>query len=141
VSIRVRGGISGPTGVLLITFLSACGPGAPGQSQLLAQLHQCRAEIPQRVSSGSFYSPCIKRDPSPLNGLSRSALTRALGPADLCVGRGTTGAPEGPECGPDANSLWHFFRLAQPSAGTGIELVCEIQSDQHCARVYWTQTE
>jgi hypothetical protein len=128
--------------VLLLAVLSTgCHGGHGSGTELLERFQKCHAAIPQQLSSGSFYSPCVRIDPSPLNGIARARLTAALGPPHLCVGLGRSGPPQGRDCPPDANATWEFYRLSQASLGAGVELVCEIEPDQRCARVYWTQTE
>jgi hypothetical protein len=111
--------------------------------ELLQTLRQCLAEI---SASGErdkdFVSPCVGRDVSSLNGISRHRLIDALGPARLCISQTEINFPEKDDCPADQNPLWSFYRHAGSiDVGGGPELVCVANKQTHCVTVEWRRTK
>jgi hypothetical protein len=121
----------------LATALAACRTPPPTRAELLDKLTQCRHEVSQGQPTGWFISPCIKLDPSPLNGITRIDLAAALGRPTFCVGLSEGVLPRGSDCPPQMDPKWAFFR----GAGSGPELTCETDESQHCELVRWLKPE
>jgi hypothetical protein len=112
---------------------------------LLQTLRQCLVEVPIRGDRNKeFVSPCVSMDVSSLNGISRSKLTDALGPAQFCTGQTAAQSSSFPvknDCPADLNPQWSFYRRADALvSGGGPELVCEAKGQTHCATVEWRRS-
>jgi hypothetical protein len=107
--------------------------------ELLQTLRQCLVEVPiSGEKNREFVSPCVGRDVSSLNGITRSRLIDALGPARFCVSQTETSFPEKDDCPADQNPLWSFYRLADSMVmGGGPELVCVANAQSYCVTVEW----
>lgn len=134
--------------VAVATFLVACS--TPGNyrndaahKELLQNLRQCLVEVPiSGEKNKEFVSPCVGRDVSSLNGISRSRLIDALGPARYCISQNETSFPEKADCPADQNPLWSFYRLADSIVmGGGPELVCVADKQTYCATVEWRRSQ
>jgi hypothetical protein len=107
--------------------------------ELLQTLRQCLVDV---FSSGErrqdFVSPCVGRDVSSLNGISRSRLIDALGPPRFCISQTETNFSVKDDCPVDQNPLWSFYHHADriDTAG-GPELVCVANKKTHCVTVEW----
>jgi hypothetical protein len=132
----------------LAAFLVACSTSGTGNyrddasnKELLQTLRQCLVEIPiSGERNKEFISPCVGRDVSSLNGISRSRLIDALGPARFCISQTETSFPEKDDCPADQNPLWSFYRLADSMVmGGGPELVC-VANKQYCTTVEWRRS-
>ena len=121
---------------VVAAVLAACRSAPPTRSELLEKLHQCREDIPKGRPGGAI-SRCVKLDPSPLNGISRSELVAALGPPSFCVGLSEGTFPHGADCPPQMDPKWAFFQ----GTGTGPELTCETDEKQRCELVRWLRPE
>lgn len=131
-----------------LALLIACStPGnyrnEPAQKELLQTLRQCLVEVPISGERGhDFVSPCVGRDVSSLNGISRSRLVDALGPPRFCLSQTETNFPEKDACPSSQNPLWSFYRHADSiDIGGGPELVCMANKESHCATVEWRRTK
>jgi hypothetical protein len=129
-------------------FLVACStPGNyrndPAHKELLQTLRQCLAEVPIRGEKNKeFVSPCVRLDVSPLNGIARSRLIDALGPARFCTSQTETSFPEKEDCPVDQNPQWSFYRLADSIvSGGGPELVCVANKLTYCVTVEWRRSQ
>jgi hypothetical protein len=131
----------------LVALLVACS--TPGNyrndaahKELLQTLRQCLVEVPiSGEQNKEFVSPCVERDVSSLNGIARSQLIDALGPARFCISQTETSFPEKGDCPIDQNPLWSFYRLADPMVmGGGPELVCVANKQTHCATLEWRRS-
>lgn len=133
----------------LAALLTACS--TPGNyrkdaahEQLLQKLRQCLVEVPIRGEKNKeFTSPCITTDVSSLNGIKRSKLIDALGPAQFCTGQvaGTSSFPTKDDCPSELNPQWSFYRRADPTvSGGGPELVCEANGKPYCETVEWRRS-
>jgi len=129
-------------------FLVACS--TPGNyrndaahKDLLQSLRQCLVEVPiSGEKNKEFVSPCVGRDVSSLNGISRSRLIDALGPARFCISQTETSFPEKADCPTDQNPLWSFYRLADSIVmGGGPELVCVANNHSYCVTVDWRRSQ
>jgi hypothetical protein len=134
--------------ILSAAFLVACS--TPGNyrndaahKELLQSLRQCLVEVPIRGERNSpFVSPCTQLNVSSLNGIPRSRLIDALGPAQYCTGQTKTGFPEKEDCPSDQNPQWSFYRLADPLvSGGGPELVCKADKNSYCVTVEWRRSQ
>ena len=129
----------------LAAFLVACG--TPGNYRndaaheaLLQTLHQCLVEISISDTNKDFVSPCIARDVSSLNGISRHRLIDALGPPRLCLDQTEIKFPQKEECPAGQYPLWSFYRHAGSiDMGGGPQLVCVV-GNTRCASVEWRRT-
>src|SRR5580698_6872080 len=133
---------------VLAALLTACS--TPGNyrkdaahEQLLQTLRQCLVEVPIRGEKNKeFVSPCVGRDVSSLNGISRGRLIDALGPARFCISQTETSFPEKADCPTDQNPLWSFYRLADSIVmGGGPELVCVANNHSYCGTVEWRRSQ
>jgi hypothetical protein len=124
---------------LIAAVLFACraAPPPPTRAELLEKLHQCRDELTQERPTGRFVSPCVKLDPSPLNGISRNDLAAALGPPTFCVGLSERGSPRGSDCPPELNPRWSFHLIGSG----GPELFCATDEKQRCEILRWLNFE
>jgi hypothetical protein len=123
---------------LIVTALVACRDAPPqNRTELLEKLHQCRAELPKEHPTGQFVSPCVKLDPSPLNGISRNELAAALGPPTSCIGLSEAGSPNGLDCPPQLDPKWSFHQIGR----YGPELSCDTDEKQRCEAVRWIHSE
>jgi hypothetical protein len=130
----------------LIALLVACSP--PGNfrkdaahEQLLQSLRQCLVEI-SISGDKDFVSPCVGRDVSSLNGVSRRRLLDVLGPARLCIAPTETNFPDKEDCPGDQSPLWSFYRrVGSIDIGGGPELVCVTNKKGGCATVEWRRTK
>ncbi len=138
--------LAAPTAVA--AFLVACS--TPGNyrndaahKDLLQSLRQCLVEVPiSGEKNKEFVSPCVGRDVSSLNGISRGRLIDALGPARFCISQTETSFPEKADCPTDQNPLWSFYRLADSIVmGGGPELVCVANNHSYCATVEWRRSQ
>jgi hypothetical protein len=130
--------------VAVAAFLVACS--TPGNyrndaahKELLQTLRQCLVEVPiSGEKNKGFVSPCVGRDVSSLNGIARSRLIDALGPARFCISQTETSFPEKDDCPVDQNPLWSFYRLADSMVmGGGPELVCVADKKTYCVTLQW----
>jgi hypothetical protein len=110
--------------------------------ELLETLRQCLVEIPiSGEKNKEFISPCVGKDVSSLNGITRGTLIDALGPARFCIGQNETSFPQKDDCPADQNPLWSFYRLADSMVmGGGPELVCVANKQSRCATVEWRRS-
>ena len=136
------------TPIAVAAFLVACS--TPGNyrndaahKELLQTLRQCLVEVPIRGEKNKeFVSPCVRLDVSPLNGITRSRLIDALGPARFCTSQTETSFPEKDDCPADQNPQWSFYRLADSIvSGGGPELVCAANKQSYCATVEWRRSQ
>ena len=134
--------------VAVAAFLIACA--TPGNyrndathKELLQKLRQCLVEVPiSGERHKDFVSPCAGMDVSSLNGIARSRLIDALGPARFCISQTETNFPEKDDCPADQNPLWSFYRLADPmTMGGGPELVCVANKSTHCLTLEWQRSK
>jgi hypothetical protein len=134
--------------IAMAAFLVACS--TPGNyrndaahKELLRTLRQCLVEVPiSGEKNKEFVSPCVGMDVSSLNGISRSRLIDALGPARCCISQTETSFPEKDDCPTDQNPLWSFYRLADPMAmGGGPELVCVANKSTYCSTLEWRRSK
>jgi hypothetical protein len=131
----------------LAAILVACttAPGnyrddAPHQA-LLQALRQCLVEISISDTNKDFISPCIERDVSSLNGISRHRLIDALGPPRLCLDQTEINFPEKNDCPANQYPVWSFYRHAGSiDMGGGPQLVCVASTQTHCTTVEWRRT-
>jgi len=135
--------------ILVAAALAACKTPAgnyrndAAHQQLLQSLRQCLVEVPSRGEKNQgFVSPCIRLDVSPLNGISRSRLIDALGPARFCTNSFDSSFPEKDDCPLDQNPQWSFYRLADAIvSGGGPELVCMANKTRSCVTVEWRRSQ
>jgi hypothetical protein len=134
--------------IAVAAFLVACS--TPGNyrndaahKDLLQTLRQCLVEVPiSGEKNKEFVSPCVGQDVSSLNGISRSHLIDALGPARFCISQTETSFPEKADCPVDQNPLWSFYRLADSIVmGGGPELVCVANNHTNCVTVEWRRSQ
>jgi hypothetical protein len=131
-----------------VAFLVACS--TPGNYrndaahiELLQTLRQCLVDVPiSGERNKEFLSPCAGRDVSSLNGISRSRLIDALGPARFCISQTETSFPQKDDCPTDQNPLWSFYRPADSIVmGGGPELVCVANKHTYCVTVEWRRSK
>jgi hypothetical protein len=124
---------------LAAAALVACRTPPPTRAQLLEKLHQCRDELAtgKAKTPGWFVSPCTKLDLAPLSGVSRAELVSVLGQPTFCVGMGEGSYPGGPDCAPQLDPKWAFYK----GGGSGPELTCETDEKQHCELVRWLRSD
>ena len=129
-------------------FLVACS--TPGNyrkdaahNELLQALRQCLVDVPvSGERNKEFVSPCVGRDVSSLNGISRSRLIDALGPARFCISQTETSFPQKDDCPTDQDPLWSFYRRADSFVvGGGPELVCVANKHGYCLTVEWRRSK
>ena len=109
---------------------------------LLQTLRQCLVDISISDKRVDFISPCVGREVSSLNGISRSRLTDALGPPRLCLSDTETNFPEKDSCPSNQSPIWSFYRhAASIDIGGGPELVCVTDKASHCGTVEWRRTK
>jgi hypothetical protein len=128
--------------LLAMLAASACSALAPHQNRadLLKALRQCLNEVPKR-GAASFESPCVHKDVSSLNGITRAELISALGPAQFCTAPAYGGFPTALDCPPDENPQWSFYALPENIIlGGGPELVCEADGHPYCVRLLWRRS-
>lgn len=134
-------------GILSAAVLVTCS--TPGNyrndaahKELLQTLRQCLVEVPIRGEKNKeFVSPCVRLDVSSLNGIARSRLIDALGPARFCTSQTETSFPEKDDCPVNQNPQWSFYRLADSIvSGGGPELVCEADKHSYCVTVEWRRS-
>src|SRR6185437_441019 len=108
---------------LVFSVLAGCHAPTPLEQRavLLKALRTCRAAIPESVAS-SYEPPCVKRDLTALNGISRTDLLAALGPPTFCHGTNEGGFPRGTDCPRRWWPMWSFYRLAGVVNGGSPEL-------------------
>jgi hypothetical protein len=131
----------------LAAFLVACS--TPGNyhndaahEALLQTLRQCLVEISISDPNKDFISPCIVRDVSPLNGISRQRLSDALGPPRLCLDQTEINFPQKEDCPIGQYPLWSFYRHAGSiDIGGGPQLICVANTTGHCVTVEWRRTK
>jgi hypothetical protein len=131
----------------LAAFLVACS--TPGNHHndaadqaLLQTLHQCLVEVSTSDKNKDFISPCIARDVSSLNGISRGRLIGALGPPGLCLDQTEINFPQKDDCPSDQYPLWSFYRHAGSiDIGGGPQLVCVANARGRCVTVEWQRTK
>jgi len=131
----------------LAAFLVACS--TPGNSRngaadeaLLQTLRACLVEISISDTNKDFISPCITRDVSSLNGVSRRRLLGALGPPRLCLDQSEINFPQKEDCPSDQYPLWSFYRHAGSiDMGGGPQLVCVANTRARCVTVEWRRTK
>ncbi len=133
---------------LAAVLLNGCGTSGNFRNDdehraLLATLRECLVAIPvSGQKNQDFVSPCVGKDVSSLNGISRSRLSDALGPPRFCVSQTDTSFPEKDECPSSMNPLWSFYRLADTlSMGGGPELVCVSDGRMHCTTLEWRRSK
>ncbi len=113
--------------------------------KLLQALRQCLVEVPIRGEKNKeFISPCIAMDVSSLNGIPRSKLIDALGPAQFCTGQTPaqpSSFPAKEDCPVEQNPQWSFYRHVDATVtGGGPELICEANGQIYCATVEWRRS-
>jgi len=110
--------------------------------ELLQALRQCLVELPiSGERDKDFISPCVGRDVSSLDGIPRSRLIAALGPARLCIAQTEINFPQKQDCPSNQDPLWSFYRHAGSiDVGGGPELVCVAKNQMRCATVEWRRT-
>ena len=109
---------------------------------LLQALRQCLVEVSISDKSKDFVSPCIARDVSSLNGISRHRLKGALGPPQLCLDQTEVNFPPKDDCPTNQDPLWSFYRHAGSiDMGGGPQLVCVANMSTHCVTVQWRRTK
>lgn len=131
----------------LAAFLVACS--TPGNyrkddahESLLQALRQCLVEVSISETNKDFVSPCIVRDVSSLNGISRHRLTAVLGPPQLCLDQTEVNFPPKDDCPTNEDPLWSFYRHAGSiDMGGGPQLVCAAHTSTHCVTVEWRRTK
>ena len=131
----------------LAAFLGACS--TPGNYRndaadeaLLQTLRQCLVEISISDTNKDFVSPCIVRDVSSLNGITRHRLIDALGPPRLCLDQTEINFPQKEDCPSDQYPLWSFYRHAGSiDMGGGPQLVCVANTRARCVTVEWRRTK
>ena len=135
-------------GILSAAVLVACS--TPGNyrkdaahEQLLQTLWECLVEVHIRGERhAEFVSPCIDKDVSSLNGIPRSQLIKALGPAQFCTNQTEESFPEKADCSMNLNPQWSFYRHADPIvSGGGPELVCVAANHDYCVTVEWRRSQ
>ena len=131
----------------LAAFLVACS--TPGNYRndaahetLLQNLRQCLVEVSiSGEANKEFVSPCVGRDVSSLNGITRSRLTDALGPPRLCLDQTDINFPQKENCPANQYPLWSFYRHAGSiDIGGGPQLVCVASEPTRCMTVEWRRT-
>jgi hypothetical protein len=136
--------------LVLAALLAACGTTTKGNyrkdaahEQLLQDLRQCLVEIPIRGERNKDYvSPCVGRDVSSLNGISRGRLIDALGPARLCLNQAEVDFPKKDDCPTNEDPIWSFYRHEGGiDMGGGPELICVANNRENCATVEWRRTK
>lgn len=134
--------------IVMAGFLVACTTTGnyhkdAAHDELLQILRQCLVEIPiSGERNKDFVSPCFGRDVSSLNGIPRSRLIDALGPARLCISQNETSFPAQRDCPLAQNPLWSFYRHAGSiDIGGGPELVCVANKQVRCETVEWRRTK
>ncbi|MBS0378994.1 MAG: hypothetical protein JSS29_10955 [Proteobacteria bacterium] len=110
---------------------------------LLETLRQCLVAIPvSGQKNRDFTSPCVGKDVSSLNGISRGRLSDALGPPRFCISATDTSFPDKETCPSTLNPIWSFYRLADPmSMGGGPELVCVADGGMKCTTLEWRRSK
>jgi hypothetical protein len=129
-------------------FLVACSS-TPGNYRndaaneaLLQTLRQCLVEVAASETNKDFISPCIARDVSSLNGISRHRLIDALGPPRLCLDQTEINFPQKDDCPTGQSPLWSFYRHAGSiDMGGGPQLVCVENTPRRCTTVEWRRTQ
>jgi hypothetical protein len=131
----------------LAAFLVACSTqgnhrnGAADEA-LLQTLRQCLVDVSISETNKDFISPCIARDVSSLNGLSRHRLIDALGPPRLCLDQTEINFPQKEDCPSNQYPLWSFYRHAGSiDMGGGPQLVCVADTRARCVTVEWRRTK
>lgn len=134
--------------VAVALFLAACTTSGnyrndAAHKQVLEGLRQCLVDIPISGDKGKdFISPCVGRDVSSLNGITRHRLMSALGPPRYCISQTETSFPEKDECPLAQDPLWSFYRLADSMVmGGGPELVCVSHGQARCASLEWRRSK
>jgi hypothetical protein len=134
--------------IAVVAFLVACSTPSnyrndAANNELLQNLRECLVEVPDRGEKNKeFVSPCVERDVSSLNGITRRRLIDALGPARFCTSQAETSFPEKDDCPVDQNPQWSFYRLADAIvSGGGPELVCVANKQRYCATVEWRRSQ
>ena len=135
--------------VACAAFLVACSTSGnyhkdAAHEKLLQSLRQCLVEIPIRGDkTKEFVSPCITMDVSPLDGIPRSHLIDALGPAQFCIGenKDSSSFPKTEDCPFEQNPQWSFYRHPNATIGGGPELICEANSHLYCVTVEWRRSQ
>jgi hypothetical protein len=134
------------TAFALTAFLVACSTPSgnyrndAAHEALLQTLRQCLVEI--STINKDFISPCIVRDVSPLNGISRSRLIDALGPPRLCLEQTEINFPQKEDCPADQYPVWSFYGHAGSiDMGGGPQLVCVASTPTRCVTVEWRRTK
>ncbi|SRR5579871_5715903 len=136
------------SGAMIAAVLVACGTSGnfrndAAHKELLETLRQCLVAIPvSGQKNQGFTSPCVGKDVSSLNGISRGRLSDALGPPRFCTSATDTSFPEKDECPSSLDPLWSFYRLADPLAmGGGPELVCVANGSVNCKTLEWRRSK
>jgi hypothetical protein len=140
---RSATGLLQVSSVLFTALLAACStPGSAShdasRKELLQTLRQCLVQVSIHNGREGYQSPCAHEDVSRLDGISRTDLIEALGPAQFCTGATEGDFPEKDDCPADKNPQWSFYRLPQGVyAGGGPDLVCESDNRHRCVHVVW----
>jgi hypothetical protein len=136
------------TPIAVAAFLIACSTHGnyrndAAHKELLQSLRECLVEVPNRGEKNKeFVSPCVGQDVSSLNGISRSRLIDALGPARFCTSQTETSFPEKDDCPIGQNPQWSFYRLADSIVtGGGPELVCVANKQSYCVTMEWRRSQ
>ena len=131
----------------LAAFLVACStPGShrndAAQEELLQTLLQCLVNVSVSATNKDFISPCISRDVSSLNGITRRRMIAALGPPQLCFDQTEINFPQKDDCPAKQYLLWSFYHHAGSiDIGGGPQLVCATDTSTHCVTVKWQRTK
>lgn len=129
--------------VLIAGLLQACSTSSthsrdPARQELLQTLRQCLVQVSLHNGKEGYQSPCAREDLSTLNGIARSKLIAALGPAQFCSSPTGGDFPKNDDCPAAQNPQWSFYRLPQSVyTGGGPDLVCEADKSSRCVRVLW----
>jgi hypothetical protein len=133
--------------IVLAAFMVACSTPSnyrddAAHEALLQTLRQCLVDVSVSDPKKDFISPCIARDVSFLNGISRHRLFDALGPPRLCLDQTEINFPQKDDCPAKQYPLWSFYRhTGSIDIGGGPQLVCVTASTStHCVTVEWLRT-
>jgi hypothetical protein len=108
------------------------------RQELLQTLRQCLLQVSIHNGKEGYQSPCAREDLSTLDGIPRSQLIAALGPAQFCISPTGGDFPKNDDCPADQNPQWSFYRLPQSVyTGGGPDLACESDKSSRCVHVLW----
>ncbi len=129
--------------IAVLSLMVACGAATPrggsdtGRAALLGQLKTCLSLIDAgQLPQPSW--PCLEAKLTPLNGIARSELVAALGPATWCYGMPMTFPGPNGDCGVHWNPAWDFITHRRTAAGGDHDLICIADKTERCTRVVWS---